>query len=439
MIRYRLIGIWLVVLGVVGCKSRFSEESAFFHSDATHSGYFHTTGVDQLHGIRWSFRTNGRVFSSPVICEDVLFIGSEDSSFYALDAGDGSLKWKFRTGGRVSSSAAIWDDRVYIVSFDGYLYCLDQDSGRELWKFRTGGEHVFTAPGIHGLPEKDRPLEDPWDMFLSSPVIANGKVYFGSGDGVFYALDCKKGSKDWEFKTNGVIHSSPAYADSTIYFGSWDSYLYALNSFQGTLKWKFRTGIDTVYYNQVGFQSSPVVYKNVVYSGCRDAHIWAIEAKTGELRWKYYNNGSWVIVTPAIHNDTLYFSTSDTHKMIALNAANGKELYTTSCKTFGFSSPALTEGKVYLGNFGGSMIAYDNRNGNILWEFKTTDAMADKDSILSATGEFNTGKIFIENSYSGMLKAMNILYSLGSVLSSPAVYNGTVYFGSTDGYVYALH
>ena len=127
---------------------------------------------------------------------------------------------------------------------------------------------------------------------------------------------------------NGVIHSSPAYSDTTVYFGSWDSYLYALNSVNGTLKWKFKTGTDTLYYNQVGFQSSPVFYKGVVYSGCRDAYVWAIDAKTGELKWKYYNDGSWVIVTPAVHNDTLYFTTSDSHKFIALSSTDGKVLYT---------------------------------------------------------------------------------------------------------------
>jgi eukaryotic-like serine/threonine-protein kinase len=439
MIKFKVIAVCLPVLLIIGCKNRINEESAFFRSDANHSGFYDTPGLDRLHGTRWSFRTNGRVFSSPVICEKTVFIGSEDSSFYALNAQDGKLIWKFRTGGRVSSSAAIYDDKVYFVSFDGYLYCLDKDTGKELWKFKSAGERVFAAPGIHGLPEKDRPLDDPWDMFLSSPVAANGKVYFGSGAGIFYALDCNTGSEKWEFRTNGVIHSSPAYADSMVYFGSWDSYLYALNSASGTLKWKFKTGTDTLYFNQTGFQSSPVVFKNVVYSGCRDAYIWAIDAKTGALKWKYYNNGSWVIATPAVHNDTLYFTTSDTHKLIALNASDGRELYSNSCKTFGFSSPGISVGNIYTGNFGGSMMAFEKKSGKILWEFLTPAAKANKDSILASNGEFILGKVFKENSYTGMLKAMDVLYSTGSILSSPAVSNGMVYFGSADGSVYALY
>jgi FOG: WD40-like repeat len=439
MTKFKSIAICVAVAMLIACKSNVNKESSFFHADATHSGYYKTLGINKFHGVKWSFKTAARVFSSPVICQNKVFIGSDDSSIYVLNVKDGTLFWKFKTGGRVSSSAAIYNGKVFVVSFDGYIYCLDQDSGKELWKFKTAGERVFAAPGLDGAPEKDRPLNDPWDMYLSSPVVANGSVYFGCGAGIFYALDCNSGKEKWEFKTNGVVHSSPAYSDSTVFFGSWDSYLYALNSVNGSLIWKFKTGTDTVYYNQVGFQSSPVVYKGVVYSGCRDANVWAIDAKTGELKWKYYNNGSWVIVTPAIYNDTLYFTTSDTHKLIALSATDGKMLYTTDCKTLGFSSPAITDGIVYLGNFGGSLMAFKSKNGDPLWEFRTEAATINKDSLITVKGEFDFPKIFKENSYAGMLKSMDILYSLGSILSSPAVANGIIYIGSTDGNVYALY
>ena len=439
MINLRSLLICISFVLILACKGNKNYESAFFHADAGHSGFFNTTGIRKLHGVKWEFKSEGRLFSSPVIWKGKVFIGSDDNYVYALDKSRGKVFWKFKTGGRVSSSVAVSDSKVYVVSFDGCLYCLDEDSGQELWKFRSEGERVFAARGIHGIPERDRLLDDPWDMFLSSPVVAGGIVYFGSGSGIFYAIDCKTGKKVWDFETGGVIHSSPAYSDSTVFFGSWDSYLYALNSYSGKVKWKFKTGTDTINYNQVGFQSSPVIYKGVVYSGCRDANVWALDQKTGELKWKYYNNGSWVIVTPAIHNDTLYFTTSDTHRFIALNSADGEELYKGDCKTFGFSSPAITEGIVYAGNFGGSLMAFKSANGKPLWEFKTDAARANRDSLLTDKGEFNFSKVFRENTYVDMLDAMRRLYSLGSVLSSPAASDGMIYFGSTDGSIYALY
>ena len=439
MIDIKTIVICSATALLMACQSHTGDQAAFFHSDAVHSGYYETKGIDTLRGVAWRYKTAGRIFSSPVISGDEVFIGSDDGHLYALNARNGELLWKFRTGGRVSSSPAVYDNKVYVVSFDGYLYCIERQSGREVWKFKTAGERVFSAPGLHGMPEKDRALDDPWDTFLSSPVVANGKVYAGCGAGVFYALDCNTGEKYWEFKTGGVIHSSPAYASSTVYFGSWDSYLYALNSEDGTLKWKFKTGIDTVYFNQVGFQSSPVVYKGIVYSGCRDAHVWAIEAETGDLKWKYFNNFSWVNATPAIYNDTLYFETSDSHKLIALHAITGKLLYTGDCKTYGFSSPAVADGKIYLGTHGGSLMAFATRTGQPVWEFQTPAAKANQDSIIAPNGEFNYAKIFTENSYVANMKAVDLIYSVGSVLSSPAVSGGMVYFGSTDSCIYALY
>ena len=435
----KIFAIGIACAMLMACKTNAVYQTVCFHGDVRHSGFYETKGIDSLRGVAWSFKTGGRVFSSPVISGNELFIGSDDGHLYALNAMNGKLIWKFKTGGRVSSSAAIYEDKVYAVSFDGNIYCIEKKSGKEIWRFKTAGERVFSAPGLHGMPEKDRNLDDPWDMFLSSPVIANGKVYFGCGAGIFYALDCNTGNKTWEFKTNGVIHSSPAYANNTVYFGSWDSYLYALNSENGLLRWKFKTGMDTVYYNQVGFQSSPVVYKGMVYSGCRDAHVWALEAETGDLKWKYFNSFSWVIATPAIHNDTLYFETSDSHKLIALYAINGKLLYTSDCKTYGFSSPAVADGKIYLGNHGGSLMAFETTAGKTLWEFQTPAAKANKDSIIAPNGEFNYARIFTENSYAANLKAVDLIYSAGSVLSSPAVWNGMVFFGSTDSCVYALH
>lgn len=416
-----------------------TSESAFFHGNAGHTGAYASAPLVSLHGIQWKYKTGGSIVSSPVISGNTVFFGSDDSVLYAVDAEKGTLRWKFRTGGRVSSSAAVDHGKVYFVSFDGCLYCLEEKTGRELWKFTSAGEKVFSAPGIHGVPEKDRTLDDPWEMYLSSPVVAEGLVFFGTGSGMFYAVDTESGKMKWEFKTGDVIHASPAYADSTVFFGSWDSYLYALHTSDGKVRWSFKTGTDTVIYNQVGFQSSPAVTGGTVYVGCRDAHVYAIDSKTGTLKWKYYNNGSWVIATPAVRNDTVYFTTSDTHKLIALQASDGRELYTGSCKTYGFSSPALAGDFLYAGNDGGSLMAFSTRNGQPVWEFRTQAAVENRDSLLNASGEFNLPKLFTENSYQGMLQSVDRIYSLGAILSSPAIHNGMVYFGSTDGNMVALY
>ena len=107
------------------------------------------------------------------------------------------------------------------------------------------------------MQPKDQTIADPFDIFLSSPVVANGVVYFGSGDGNLYALDSATGDLHWKFKTGDVVHASLALADGVLFFGSWDNYFYAVDAATGREKWRFHGGEDPLMHNQVGFQSSP--------------------------------------------------------------------------------------------------------------------------------------------------------------------------------------
>ncbi len=68
----------------------------------------------------------------------MIYFGSHDSNFYALNA-DGSRRWAFATQGSIISSPAIGDDgSIIFTSVDGRLYAVNPD-GREKWHVWTGG------------------------------------------------------------------------------------------------------------------------------------------------------------------------------------------------------------------------------------------------------------------------------------------------------------
>jgi outer membrane protein assembly factor BamB len=59
-----------------------------------------------------------------------VFIGSDDSSLYAIDAGTGTLKWKFKAGGKVISSPSVGGGNVYFACLeDSAVYALDTATG----------------------------------------------------------------------------------------------------------------------------------------------------------------------------------------------------------------------------------------------------------------------------------------------------------------------
>ena len=157
-------------------------------------------------------------------------------------------------------------------------------------------------------------------------MIAQGTVYFGSGDGHLYALDANSGELKWKFKTGNVIHASPAYADGVLFVGSWDSYFYAVEAATGKEKWRFQGGEDPLIHNQVGFQSSAAVADGVVYVGCRDSNLYALEAATGKEKWRFNNAMSWVITSPAVVQGKVFFATSDSALYHVVDAATGKSV-----------------------------------------------------------------------------------------------------------------
>jgi outer membrane protein assembly factor BamB len=411
-----------------------------FRGNAAHTGVYSDKGPRVFHRVKWSFATGGRVISSPVTEDGVIFFGSDDGNVYAVNAGSGQQIWKRATGGPVPATPAVANGFVYIGSFDGKFYALDARTGAPKWKFVTGGERQFEAKGIHGWQPKNQTIPDPFDIYLSSPVVVNGTVYFGSGDGNVYAVDAASGDLRWKFAASDVVHASPAYAEGVVYAGSWDSYFYAIDAASGKEKWRFHGGEDPLIHNQVGFQSSPAVVNGVVYTGCRDSNLYAIDAATGKEKWHFNNNGSWVITSPAVTQGKVVFATSDSGLYHVLDALTGKAVLQQEGKGIMFSSPAIAGDVAYIGVVNGTLEARDLASGKLLWDFQTEASKQNAGWVLTADRKFNNSLLFRSGAqWQGpTIDASNRMLRVGSIFSSPLVAGGAVYFGSNDGNLYAI-
>jgi outer membrane protein assembly factor BamB len=428
------IGLTAAILMI----SPAAHAQSMFRGDANHAGAFAGEAPRLLHRVKWKFPTGDRIVSSPVFQDGVIYFGGDDGNIYAVDAADGRELWKRKTGGPVSASPAIAGDMLYVGSYDGKFYALDRRTGVPRWKFRTEGERRFEAKGLHGMQPKNQTVADPFDVFLSSPVVAGGAVYFGSGDGHLYALDAATGDLRWKFTTGDVVHASPAYADGVVYFGSWDSYFYAVDANTGAQRWRFHAGEDPLIHNQVGFQSSPAVVDGVVYTGCRDAKLYAIDALTGREKWRYDAGGSWVISSPAVVRGKVIFGTSDSSLYVVLDSATGKPLVESKGKAYMFSSPSVAGDVVLIGVLNGTLQARALDDGKVLWQFETESSLRNEGWALTADRRFNAPLLFPSSWREAPILGSLAQFGTGSIFSSPLVVGGTVYFGSTDGNLYAL-
>jgi outer membrane protein assembly factor BamB len=411
---------------------------SMFRGDPAHSGVTAERAPLQLHGVKWRFPTGARIVSSASWSDGAIFFGSDDGNVYAVDAGTGRQRWMLKTGGPVASTPAIAGGKVYALSDDGRLYAIDARTGELLWKFATQGERRFEARGLHGMQPASQTFSDMYDVYRSSPVVADGAVFFGSGDTNVYAVDAETGALRWKFKTGDVVHASPAFAGGTVYVGSWDGRFYAVDATTGAQRWMFQAGVDALIHNQQGFQSSPAVVDGVVYTGCRDANVYALDAATGAEKWRFSTGASWVNSSPAVERGRVWFATSDTALVHAVDALTGKGLQQHDAKAYVFSSIVVAGDVVLTAVLNGSLQARDRESGALLWQFDTAAAKANRGWVLTSDGRFNGPLIFPSTWYDATALSFARQESVGSFYATPLVMNGVVFIGSADGTMYAI-
>jgi outer membrane protein assembly factor BamB len=405
-----------------------------------HTGKYNSPSVKTKPTLLWKVKTGGQVISSPVIYDNVVYIGSEDNKLYAINAFSGVVKWEYNTDGPVNSTPAVSRGKVMFLSYDGFFYGLNQSDGKLAWKFRTGGEfnHII-KDYFNGTFQTDF-----WDFYLSSAIVNNGMAYFGSSDSNVYALDIETGEKIWSYKTGGNIHSSPSLYKNSLLVGSWDSKLYCLNAKTGSENWTYTTGIDTATYIFLGIQASPSVENGIAYIGSRDAKQYAFNVESGDTVWTQNNfELSWMPSTAAIGKENIYCGSSDAFSFYSISKKTGNINYKTVTKAYTFSSPAIDNEMAYIGSANGRLYGIELESGDLKWEFQTEGSNTDTIKMFTSEGKLDRERLIdlmkgVQNLSDYKFIYRNAFINTGSILSSPAISNQVIYFGSSDGYVYAI-
>jgi outer membrane protein assembly factor BamB len=242
----------------------FPADSPSFRGGSEHPGVYDSAPLAKFTQVKWEFATRGKVFSSPAVSGTTVFFGSTDHILYSLDLASGKQNWKFETGSGITSSPAVADGAVFFTSYDGNFYALAAATGKLRWTFQTAGEHRFTAKHIHGSQPAGETMPHPFDVFLSSPLVWHGAVYFGSGDGNVYA---------------------PSVKDGKIYFATSDtSLVYALDAKTGST-------VFSVKFQGWPFFSSPAIAGNMLYAGSHSGKLITIDLATQKPAWEFAPDG----------------------------------------------------------------------------------------------------------------------------------------------------
>ncbi|MHB8902387.1 MAG: outer membrane protein assembly factor BamB family protein [Thermoguttaceae bacterium] len=185
----------------IRCFPTIVENRAFV---AGCDGSLHVVDLDEGKEIG-SVAIDSPTGSTPAVLGDLLFVGTEGSTFFAIDWNKPAVVWHYTAEQRqmpFRSSAAVTEKVVLVGSLDKNVHALDPRSGKPLWIFSTRGK-------IEG-----------------SPVIVGKRAFIGSGDGRLYALEIETGREVWQYETGGSLLGSPAIVQGRLVIGTDDGTLY---------------------------------------------------------------------------------------------------------------------------------------------------------------------------------------------------------------------
>jgi outer membrane protein assembly factor BamB len=227
-------------------------------------GYVYALNVESGE-LTWKFKTGHRVWATPLIVADTVYIGSMDRNLYALNLADGEMRWKFHTPGAFASAPALHGDTLFIGAFDDRLYAVDANTGSERWHFAGT------------------------NWFWGSPAVYSDTVYAVDVGGNVYAINAESGAQIWHKGLGDAnnqkvaVRAGPAVAEdgSTLFVCSQNGTLYALDTADGFVLWPAESQGQAL--------STPVVSGTLVYETLilGTDRIRALHVDNGYEMWTY--------------------------------------------------------------------------------------------------------------------------------------------------------
>jgi outer membrane protein assembly factor BamB len=317
--------------------------------------------------------------------------------------------WKVKVEGRVDSTPVAADGRIYFASTKGGLYCVDS-AGKELWKSSI-------AP----------------DSFSSPPLVADGLIVLGTGKGVLRAYDTAGGKEKWTYDVGGSVQGSPNRVDLPGGKGA----LVAISQGDGCLH-----GIDPK--TGQGLWKMPAVERcdgsagaggdTIVMGSCASAlHIYSASkgAKVTDVPLGPDNQVAGGVALSGVQA----FAGTRSGKLCAVDVAAAKILWTfAEGQGEAFATPAVSGRVVVYGADDGKVYAVDREKGTKLWAYDTgnrpTSPVVAGSRVVVSSG----GSLFLLD-----LAAGTKVWSapVSDDITSPAVVGGMILVGGDDGTVTA--
>jgi eukaryotic-like serine/threonine-protein kinase len=122
-----------------------------------------------------------------------------------------------------------------------------------------------------------------------------------------------------------------------------------------------------------------------------------------------------------------------------INAAGIKPLWSFKCEDEIRSTPAISQGTIYVGSYDNNLYALNAADGKFEWKYPTEGAIASRPSIVDGNVFFGSEdkRLHVISARSG--KVVWTYSAKGPIHSSPRIAEGHIFFGSDDRHLHAVN
>ncbi len=353
----------------------------------------------------WSpMASDGKVLACPMW-------SSPDEKLYLLDCATGKTIWaKTRVSNHYNPPITLTKDLVLCQPWGPKLHAMSRTTGEPRWIFHNeftsagcctpsvSGQYAYIGTSV---PERTGDIESLRGFRLADAPSDTGKY------GTMHAIDLTTGKSVWRLPTTNTVCGDPAIAYGRLYFASRDGRVYCCAPAE--------PGEPTT--PEAKDQSPPVaeavVAKLLATPPDREAKPgsnWPMQGggpdRVGlsgvalkpplKLAWRFDTQGR--VLTSAAIVDGIVYASSESGRIVALDAAQGRPVWEFDTGEPIRCSPAVAGGIVYCGSNDGILYALDARSGKPVWKYETG----------------------------------------GPIQASPAIVGGVIVFGANDHNLYAL-
>lgn len=220
-------------------------------------------------------------------------------------------------------------NKLFAADREGYVLALNPENGDEIWEIDIS------------RPSKEKSFWNLYGLFAGSisAKISGGltsaydSIFFGTEDGIVYALNQEDGSIKWQTKVPSEVIAKPAADSGIVIVNTVSGTLVGLDAITGEIKWQNESDVPPLTLRGV---SAPTASAGGAIVGLSNGRLRVSILESGLTAWEA------VIAKPT--------GATDLDRIVDID-----------------STPLVFGGAIYVVSYGGSLAAVELRSGNVIW------------------------------------------------------------------------